>query len=110
MPSSLTMVLPIALVFSTHPPVSVWGTGTITTPERFFLEVLLSYFTQIASSKPGKYVSCGFSYKTFPKFLTGTSRTPLRLIHPVTPLVITHVIVVQEYLPAVHRLRITASP
>ena len=31
LPSSLTIVLPIALVFSTSPPVSVWGTGAITT-------------------------------------------------------------------------------
>ena len=31
MPSSLTTVLPIALVFSTCPPVSVWGTGTVPT-------------------------------------------------------------------------------
>ena len=31
LPSSLTIVLPIALVFSTHPPVSVWGTGTVIT-------------------------------------------------------------------------------
>jgi hypothetical protein len=29
LPSSLTTVLPIALVFSTCPPVSVWGTGTV---------------------------------------------------------------------------------
>ena len=31
LPSSLTIVLPIALVFSTRPPVSVWGTGTMPT-------------------------------------------------------------------------------
>src|SRR4051794_21960068 len=31
LPSSLTTVLPIALVFSTRPPVSVWGTGTVPT-------------------------------------------------------------------------------
>ena len=30
LPSSLTIVLPLALVFSTRPPVSVWGTGTVT--------------------------------------------------------------------------------
>ena len=29
LPSSLTIVLPFALVFSTRPPVSVWGTGTV---------------------------------------------------------------------------------
>ena len=31
LPSSLTTVLPIALVFSTRPPASVWGTGTVST-------------------------------------------------------------------------------
>ncbi len=31
LPSSLTTVLPIALVFSTCPPVLVWGTGTVST-------------------------------------------------------------------------------
>ena len=31
LPSSLTIVLPLALVFSTRPPVSVWGTGTVPT-------------------------------------------------------------------------------
>ena len=31
LPSSLTIVLPIALVFSTYPPVSVWGTGGMST-------------------------------------------------------------------------------
>ena len=31
LPSSLTTVLPIALVFSTYPPVSVWGTGGVST-------------------------------------------------------------------------------
>ena len=31
LPSSLTIVLPIASVFSTCPPVSVWGTGTVPT-------------------------------------------------------------------------------
>ena len=31
LPSSLTTVLPIALVFSTRPPVSVWGTGAVPT-------------------------------------------------------------------------------
>ena len=38
MPSSLTIVLPIALVFSTRPPVSVWGTGTVLTHCWAFLD------------------------------------------------------------------------
>ena len=37
LPSSLTMVLPIALVCSTHPPVSVCGTGSNKTPIEVFL-------------------------------------------------------------------------
>jgi hypothetical protein len=35
LPSSLTRVLPIALVFSTHPPVSVFGTVTRNSLEAF---------------------------------------------------------------------------
>ena len=38
LPSSLTIVLPIALVFSTRPPVSVWGTGTVLTHCWAFLD------------------------------------------------------------------------
>ena len=37
MPSSLTIVLSIALVFSTCPPASVWGTGTMLTNYEAFL-------------------------------------------------------------------------
>ena len=35
LPSSLTMVISITLVFSTCPPVSVWGTGTCILPRGF---------------------------------------------------------------------------
>ena len=38
LPSSLTIVLPIALVFSTRPPVSVWGTGAVPTHCWAFLD------------------------------------------------------------------------
>jgi len=37
LPSSLTTVLSIALVFSTRPPESVWGTGTVPTNDDAFL-------------------------------------------------------------------------
>ena len=37
MPSSLTTVIPIALVFSTRPPELVWGTGTVPTNNDAFL-------------------------------------------------------------------------
>ena len=43
LPSSLTMLLPSALGFSPHPPVSVYGTGTIRTIAAF-LDAWLTYF------------------------------------------------------------------
>ena len=43
MPSSLTMLLPSALGFSPHPPVSVYGTGTVQTIAAF-LDAWLTYF------------------------------------------------------------------
>ena len=42
LPSSLTIVLPIALVFSTRPPVSVWGTGAVPTHCWAFLDSMES--------------------------------------------------------------------
>ena len=42
LPSSLTTVLPIALVFSTCPPVSVWGTGAVPTHCWAFLDSMES--------------------------------------------------------------------
>ena len=43
LPSSLTMLLPSALGFSPHPPVSVYGTGTVQTIAAF-LDAWLTYF------------------------------------------------------------------
>ena len=43
LPSSLTMLLPPALGFSPHPPVSVYGTGTIQTIAAF-LDAWLTHF------------------------------------------------------------------
>ena len=50
MPSSLTIVLPIALVFSTRPPVSVWGTGTVPTHCWDFLGSMGSVTSPIGSA------------------------------------------------------------
>ena len=48
MPSSLTMLLPSALGFSPHPPVSVYGTGTVQTIAAF-LDAWLTYFPTYSS-------------------------------------------------------------
>ena len=51
MPSSLTIVLPIASVFSTRPPASVWGTGAIQTHCWAFLDSM----ELVTSRKPARH-------------------------------------------------------
>ena len=48
LPSSLTMLLPSALGFSPHPPVSVYGTGTAWTIAAF-LDSWLTHFATLSS-------------------------------------------------------------
>ena len=48
LPSSLTMLLPSALGFSPHPPVSVYGTGSYKTIAAF-LGTWLTYFATLSS-------------------------------------------------------------
>ena len=66
LPSSLTIVLPIALVFSTRPPVSVWGTGTVLTRCWAFLDsmgsVTSSESTRHHASELRPQLSSGPSY------------------------------------------------
>ena len=52
LPSSLTIVLPIALVCSTHPPVSVCGTGSSELPRGFSWKYGLTSFTQLLRPTP----------------------------------------------------------
>jgi hypothetical protein len=66
LPSSLTIVLPNALVFSTRPPVSVWGTGTVLTRCWAFLDsmgsVTSSESTRHHASELRPQLSSGPSY------------------------------------------------
>ena len=48
MPSSLTMLLPSALGFSPHPPVSVYGTGTLQTIAAFLGSQLTRFATMLS--------------------------------------------------------------
>ena len=75
LPSSLTIVLPIALVCSTHPPVSVCGTGSSELPRGFSWKYGLTSFTQLLRrhlSHHEKRISLLLSLRA----ITGTSRTP----------------------------------
>ena len=52
LPSSLTRVLPVALVFSTRPPVSVCGTGTRSLTRGFSRQLGLSHFWPCGPPSP----------------------------------------------------------
>ena len=56
MPSSLTTLLPLALGFSPHPPVSVYGTGALDIPHTFSRHGfhLLPYYISVPFSGPGR--------------------------------------------------------
>jgi hypothetical protein len=131
LPSSLTIVLPIALVFSTRPPVSVWGTGTVPTHCWAFLGSMES----VASTETSRYHISELTAPTLIGTLLhaypGTTIAPAHLSSCVprqlpasrsvrslpegnSPHVATlgpgAGTVVLEYQPVVHRLRLSASP
>ena len=82
------MVLPIALVCSTHPPVSVCGTGSSRLPRGFSRKYGLTHFTQ--SLRPPPQPSRKAHFTTFqPTVFHGDVQNPAKLPFSVTPLVIT---------------------
>ena len=106
LPSSLTMLLPSALGFSPHPPVSVYGTGTIRTIAAFLDTWLTCFPTLFRSASripviwriclPDRYPAC----------------TRLSIPRPCSPHMSPQfcLTVVQESQPVVHRLRLSPSP
>ena len=108
LPSSLTRVFSIALVSSTHLPVSVWGTGTRLLPRGFSWQCGINHFASIGSSSH-LGVKQGRIYLSLPPTcLNVVNQRHDDLPSCVTPL-IKHNLVVPEYLPVVHRLRLSAS-
>ena len=84
LPSSLTMVLPIALVCSTHPPVSVCGTGSSRLPRGFSRKHGLTGFAQ--SLRPPPQPSWKARFTTFrPTWPRGDVQNPVRLPFSVAP-------------------------
>jgi hypothetical protein len=111
LPSSLTRVLSIALVSSTHLPVSVCGTGTITSTLRGFswqfgLNDSSHPKTTLVPTLPlnvGDFPPTRVSYIGTRTISTGSLSSTL-LRPPIAPQM-----VVTEYKPFVHRLRLAAS-
>ena len=106
LPNSLTMLLPSALGFSPHPPVSVYGTGTHYTIAAF-LDGLLNSFPTLFRSASHLRLMRGFFlphiYCACTGFLIPGSVLPSVSLQFCS-------LRVQESQPAVHRLRISASP
>ena len=103
LPSSLTMLLPPALGFSPHPPVSVYGTGTHETIAAFLGTWLTRFATLIRSTsrlriawricQPDSFSAC-----------TGIS-IPGSCSPHASPQFCSYV--VQESKPVVHRIRLS---
>ena len=64
LPSSLTMLLPSALGFSPHPPVSVYGTGTSNAIAAFLDSQLTSFATLWFAPHHIFVLCCGFACNT----------------------------------------------
>ena len=65
MPSSLTIVIPLALVCSTCPPVLVWGTGTMSTRYWAFLgSIGLMTSPEAARYHVSEYMRPGFAWSS----------------------------------------------
>ena len=106
LPSSLTMLLPPALGFSPHPPVSVYGTGTVQTIAAF-LDAWLTYFP--TSFRSASRLRVATRIFLCDPYLACTRLSIPRLCSPhVSPQFC--YIIVQEFQPVVHRLRLSTSP
>jgi hypothetical protein len=129
LPSSLTIVLPNASVFSTCPPVSVWGTGSVPTHCWAFLDSMGSVTSTESSRHHASVLTAPTLIGTHLHAYPGTTIAPDHLPFCVplqlsasrstgspegSPCVATlgpgAGTEVPEYQPVVHRLRLSASP
>ena len=109
LPSSLTVILPPALGFSPHLPVSVCGTGTTSLSRRFSWKHEIRYFSSVEPSPSRPRIVKADLPALTPSTLRPASNSWHILSFSVTPSIIT-IVVVLEYQPIVHRLRLSASP
>ena len=107
LPSSLTMVLPIASVCSTHPPVSVCGTGPCGLPRGFSRQHGLTGFAIRLRPAPQASWHPRFT-RCRPTGHRGDVQNPVLLPSCVAPSV-KRPPGVPEYRPAAHRLRLPPS-
>ena len=108
LPSSLTRVLPFVLGFSPRPPVSVCGTGTTILLSSFSCQREFNSFPTYFQYPSRPSLSVRTSLHTSLTAWTGSTIAPLCLSFCVTASV-KRIVVVQEYQPVVHRLRLLSS-
>ena len=80
LPSSLTMLLPSALGFSPHPPVSVYGTGTAWAIAAF-LDSWLTHFATLSSLRITSSGLCGGFANRTPTSLAPVFPFPVCALH-----------------------------
>ena len=107
LPSSLTGVLPIALVFSTCLPVG-FGAGTRNLPRRFSRGMASRTSLRRARHPVSGLLGDGFPYRP-PYAVTPQDDHRLGSLIPRPAIGGNGRYVVQEYQPVVHRLRLSAS-
>jgi len=109
-PSSLTTLLPIVLGFSPHPPVSVCGTGTLQLDSGFSRQCgIICFGTWNFPPRQASETPRVLDDAAILDSWTSASCSSLRLSSCV-PASLKRWMVVQEYRPVVHRLRLPASP
>ena len=108
MPSSLTMVLPIASVCSTRPPVSVLVRAPMSLPRGFSRKHGLADFAKRLRLASRDACDADFPASR-PTGFHGGVQNPARLPFPVTAR-INAARAVRECPPVAHRLRLPASP
>ena len=109
LPSSFSRVLPIALVFSTCPPVSVLVRARSTSLDAFLGGMALGTSALSGLDIPSQVYDRRISLPVALRGYPWTTIARVSLAYPVPPLVDNGGYVVQEYQPVVHRLRLSAS-
>ena len=110
LPSSLTMVLPIASVCSTRPPVSVLVRAPESLPRGFSWEHGLTGFDRFVFVSRLRMHACADFHALAPYALSRGRPEPrpaALLRHPIGD---SAHLAAREYPPVVHRLRLAASP
>ncbi len=104
--ASRTMLLPSALGFSPHPPVSVYGTGMIQTIAAF-LDAWLTHFPTLFRSASRLWIDVRIcQYISY--FACSGISIPGLCFPYVSPQFC--YIIVQEFQPVIHRIRLSTSP